>query len=268
MTIRIHKNKTSVALTIAGSDSGGNAGIQADLLTMSALGVHGTCVITCLTSQNPEAVSHVVPLSPEFILEQLKSIFSYFDVSVIKTGMLYNLEIMALLADYFDTIPQIMKVIDPVMIATSGAKLLKDDAINYFKNHLLAKATLFTPNLDEAAVLLGKERIQADEMEFCAIELAKTYNTPCLLKGGHLDGDTLTDILAMPDGEIDRFSSPRIYDINTHGSGCTLSAAIASFLAKGLPLLEAVTKGRTYLQKCLLIPKKLNDEFFIQHNTL
>ena len=265
MAIIVHTNKQNIALTIAGSDSGGNAGIQADLLTMSALDVHGTSAITCLTSQNPDNVSQVFPVPPEYVIGQIDQVLRFFEVKALKTGMLFNEAIIKALADYFKRIPNILKVIDPVMIASSGAKLLEDAAIAALKNNLLPQATLITPNLDEAAVLIGERPTTPKAIESCAQKIAKQYGVACLLKGGHMEGDRLIDILADKEGTLYKYETHRIPNVNTHGSGCTLSAAITAFLAKGLTLPDAVGKAHRYLQKALLAPKKLNGQSFIQH---
>ena len=242
-------NDLPVALSIAGSDSGGGAGVQADLLTFAANGVFGTTAIACLTAQNPDGVSGVAAIEPAFVAEQARQVFRFFDVRVVKTGMLFNAPIIAAVAEVLRERRGVPAVVDPVMVATSGAALLKPEAVAAVCEQLMPLAALATPNLDEAAVLLGRRPADAREMEAAALELAKRYGTAFLLKGGHLGGDELVDVLATPDGRTERWVGARIAGVDTHGSGCTLSSAIAAHLALGRSLVEAVAAGRDYLRR-------------------
>ena len=242
-------NDLPVALSIAGSDSGGGAGVQADLLTFAANGVFGTTAITCLTAQNPDGVSGVAAIEPEFVAEQARQVFRFFDVRAVKTGMLFNAPIIAAVAALLGARRGLPVVVDPVMVATSGATLLQPDAVAAVCERLLPLAALVTPNLDEAAVLLGRRPGDEAAMRAGALELARRFGVPFLLKGGHLGGTRLVDVLARPDGGTERWSGERIEGVDTHGSGCTLSSAIAAQLALGRPLLEAVAAGRDYLRR-------------------
>lgn len=254
-----------VALSVAGSDSGGGAGIQADLLTFSAHGVYGTTAITCLTAQNPDGVSavHAAPVS--IVHEQIVQVERYFHPRAAKTGMLFNAEIVETVAAFFERHPRMALVVDPVMVATSGATLLRQDAIEAMTRRLFPAATVITPNLDEAAVLLGRRPERADDLADAALELAARFGTAVLLKGGHLRGRELEDVLATAQGGISRYRGDRIHSVDTHGSGCTLSAAIAANLAHGLPLRESVARARRYLRGAMRRPVKVGRRRFIAH---
>ena len=255
-----------VAMSVAGSDSGGGAGIQADLLTMAANGVFGTTAITCLTAQNPDGVSAIEAMPAPFVREQMDQVHRYFRVGALKTGMLYNAEIISAVAAFLEDNPEIPAVVDPVMVATSGAVLLHQSAIEALQLRLLPRASLITPNLDEAAVLLGSRPATADDMREAAVQLAGTIGVPVLLKGGHLEeGEEVVDYLARPDGECSGFSAQRIPEINTHGSGCTLSSAIAANLAKQWGLTKAVGEALIYLRRGLRQPLYLNGVPFFNH---
>lgn len=259
------KTDIPVALTVATSDSGGGAGIQADLKTFASRGVYGTSVFCALTAQNPNEVLAIAELTEDFIQAQLNAIFRYYKVGAIKTGMLFSAKNIELVANYLRAHPTIPYVLDPVMVATSGAILLQPDAIDALKNRLLPAATLITPNLDEAAVLLGEHPKNPAEMEQAAKNLHEAFHTAVLLKGGHLESaGTLIDVLYTAEGPR-HFSHQRIDRINTHGSGCTLAAAITAELAKGQPLVEAVGSALEYLHATLEHPVYLNREGFIRH---
>lgn len=254
-----------VALTIAGSDSGAGAGVQADLLTFAAHSVFGTTVFSCLTAQNPSEVTAVEALPASFIEAQIKAIIGWFHVGAVKTGMLYDTPQIVAVADTLKAYPCIPLIVDPVMVATSGAMLLKPDAVATLRERLIPLATIITPNLDEAAVLLDGKAVTASNMEAAAKELAKCYNVPVLLKGGHLNTNELTDIFSDTAGNTRLFTHPRIKAVNTHGSGCTLSASIAANVARGIPLINAVEASLDYLSKTLRYPLHLNGEAFISH---
>ena len=254
-----------VALTIATSDSGGGAGIQADLKTFAANGVYGTSAFAALTAQNPDGVVAIEELSPKFLRAQLDQLAAYYPIEAVKTGMLFSAPLIKETACFLRDIGRPPLVVDPVMVATSGAILLKPDAIATLKRELLPLAAVITPNLDEAAVLLRCDRIDAHEMESAARKLSEAFGTAILLKGGHLPGDQLVDLLVQPGKTSLKLESTRIPGVNTHGSGCTLSSAIAAGLAQGLPLSEAVTKAHAYLQRALKNPLPLGDKAFIRH---
>ncbi|KKJ76400.1 hydroxymethylpyrimidine kinase [Kiloniella litopenaei] len=240
-----------IALTIAGSDSSGGAGIQADIKAMSALGVYAASVITALTAQNTCKVHSIFPVSTDFIQDQLYTVFEDLNVKAIKIGMLGTPDIISSVADVLKHYPQIPVVLDPVMVAKSGDKLLQDDAVASLKENLLPLAEIITPNLPEAAVLTGKkEPTSIQEMKDMLAALQVISPKAILLKGGHLDGDKSDDLLFDGQNEI-CLSSERINTKNSHGTGCTLSAAIASGIAKGFSLLEAVNAAKEYLTEAL-----------------
>jgi len=236
-------------LTIAGSDSGGGAGIQADLKTISALGGYAASVLTSITAQNTLGVQGVFNLSGDFIETQLDSVLSDIDITGAKTGMLANSEIIIAVAKKVQEYKLDRLVVDPVMVATSGDILLEAEAINNLKNKLLPLAYLVTPNMSEAGVLTGLKVKNLNDMKKAAKIIHKLGPKNVLVKGGHLP-TMATDILY--DGQqFIEYDAERINTKNTHGTGCTLSAAIATFLASGLNLAEAVKKAKNYLTKAL-----------------
>lgn len=242
---------TPVALTIAGSDSSGGAGIQADLKTFSALGVYGASVITAITAQNTFGVQGFAPVDATLVAQQMESVLSDLQVGSIKTGMLHNEKIITVICAILQHTKTPL-VVDPVMVATSGDRLLSASAISLLKEKLLPRATIITPNLEEAAVLLNSDvAITVDEMEAQAKQLLKLGCQSVLLKGGHLDGKNSADIFVSKK-IIKRFAYEKIVTQNTHGTGCTLSAAIAAYLACGADLLLAVTAAREYLYEAIL----------------
>lgn len=238
---------TAIALTIAGSDSGGGAGIQADLKTFSALGVYGASVITALTAQNTRAVTMVEPASPAMIAAQIAAVFDDLDIRAVKLGMLGGPEAIRTVAAGLEG-RAVPVVLDPVMVAKSGDTLLPEEAIATLRADLLPLADLLTPNLPEAARLLDcpPARTEADMLEQGHALLALGPRA-VLMKGGHAEGDTCTDLLIAASGTL-RLTARRLATRNTHGTGCTLSAAIAAGLAQGLELAEAVTTAHRYLQ--------------------
>lgn len=245
------KKEFPITLTIAGSDSGGGAGVQADLKTFSSLATFGTTVFTCLTAQNPDGVTGIYEISPDFVTSQLQAVATYFPIKAAKTGMLYSKDIIKSVSVFFYENPDIQLVLDPVMVATSGAKLLRDDAIQSLIDDLIPLAKIITPNLDEASLLLEEPINQYDQLVPMAKKLFQKYNVPVLLKGGHLpNAIEATDVLF--DGKsIYEFSKPFLKEKNTHGTGCTYSAAITSFLAHGKNLAEAVGSAKEYLHLSL-----------------
>lgn len=264
MDQRISPFSGAAALTVAGSDSGGGAGIQADLLTFAARGVFGTTAITCLTAQNPDGVSAVEALPPPFVREQMEQVARYFPLGAAKTGMLLNAGIIKEVAAFFAEHGDLPLVVDPVMVATSGAVLLEKSAIAALREQLLPRATVITPNLDEAAVFLGRS-IHPEEMEAAALRLSDVFGTAILLKGGHLPGEDLLDVLVIP-GEATRLlRHERIPGVHTHGSGCTLASAIAAELAKGGALPDAVETALAYLRAGMRTPLPIGREHFIAH---
>jgi hydroxymethylpyrimidine kinase/phosphomethylpyrimidine kinase len=240
-----------VALTIAGSDSGGGAGIQADLLTFAALGVFGTSAITCVTAQNPSSVTGIQPIDPEMVDRQIKAVCDGFPVSAAKTGMLYSSQIIKVVAadDVRQGIP--ILVVDPVMVAESGARLLKADAIDTLCADLLPQARVITPNLHEAEILCGHAISSLDEMRAAACEIGNRFDVACVVKGGHLPGDEVVDVL-YDEGEEHLFKSARANVEKSHGAGCVFSAAITAYLAKGDLLKDAVGKAKEFVRQTLL----------------
>ena len=236
------------ALTIAGSDSGGGAGVQVDLRTFQALGVHGTSAITAVTAQNLNGVTDVVGLPVDSVAAQIDAVLDGFTPRAVKTGMLWSAEIVERIASFAAAGRLPGLVVDPVMVATSGAQLLQQDAVTAYESMLFPHAAVITPNLDEAALLLGRA-IAYDEMEAAATALTERYGCAVLLKGGHLDGDP-HDLLLDSDGAR-WFRNQRVSGVNTHGSGCTLSAAVAAELAKGAPLVNACANAIAFLQQSL-----------------
>lgn len=241
-----------VGLTIAGSDNSAGAGAQADLKTMSALGVYGVTAITCVVAEVPGKVSAIQPIEPRIVAEQIRLLFEAFPIGALKTGMLYSCEIIETvcdtLAECFARLPQPPPiVVDPVMVATSGDALLKRDAIALYRERLFPMATLITPNLDEVRTLLGRPVTNLDEMRAAGHELVGTYDRAFLIKGGHLRLNPAIDLLCTTDGATREFSAPFIEGISTHGTGCTYAAAITAGLAKGLALPEAVGEAKQFL---------------------
>lgn len=242
---------TPIALTIAGSDSGGGAGIQADLKAFSALCVYGASVITAVTAQNTKAVTAVEGISLGVIAAQIAAVLDDMDVGAIKIGMLATPEIIqtvvAALEDYAGPI-----VLDPVMVAKSGDALLQDDAVTTLRESLLPRASILTPNLPEAARLLSQPvATSSAEMVAQGRALAELGPDAVLMKGGHGQGDVCTDLLVSRDAVLAELTAPRLATRNTHGTGCTLSAAIGAGLAKGLEPVDAVYEAHSYLQAAI-----------------
>ncbi len=240
---------TAIALTIAGSDSGGGAGIQADLKAFSALGTYGASVLTAITAQNTHAVTmgHILP--PALIAAQIKAVFDDLDVRAVKVGMLGTPEVIRAVADGLRG-REVPVVLDPVMVAKSGDRLLATDALAALRAELLPLATILTPNVPEAAALLDDaaagDPVAREAQGRALLDLGPDW---VLMKGGHADGPDCIDLLIGP--QVHRLTAPRIATRNTHGTGCTLSAAIAAGLAKGLDMPQAVTRAHDYLQRAI-----------------
>jgi hydroxymethylpyrimidine/phosphomethylpyrimidine kinase len=239
-------------LICAGSDSGGGAGIQADIKAVTALGAFAMTAITALTAQNTLGVHAVHPVPLAFIREQIRVVMEDLGADALKTGMLADTPTIEAVCDALaEYAPHIPLVADPVMVAKGGHPLLAPEAVDTLKRRLLPLATVLTPNLPEAEALCGAPIRDLPTMRQAA-EWLLTLGVPAvLLKGGHLPGDTVTDLLATPEG-VHAFQSPRITTRHTHGTGCTLASAIAAGLAQGLPLLEAVGRARAYVRAALL----------------
>jgi hydroxymethylpyrimidine/phosphomethylpyrimidine kinase len=244
--------KTAIALTIAGSDSSGGAGIQADLKTFSALGVYGASAITALTAQNTQGVDDVMVVPPEFVLAQMRSVASDLVVGAIKIGMLGTGGIIEAVLEGLDAFPSVPVVLDPVMVSTSGDPLLDEDAIDLLRTKLLPRADLITPNLKEAAALLGEPDESREKwMEGRAERLREMGARAVLLTGGESMAETALDIFVTDDG-AQRIEAPRVMTENTHGTGCTLSSAIAAELAKGETLDKAVKIAKLYVTAAII----------------
>lgn len=252
-----------IALTIAGSDSGGGAGIQADLKTFASLGVHGTSAITCITAQNPKHVLAIQACRPEIVRQQIEAVFQELRPAAVKTGMLYSAEIIRVVIEYFQTPRHLPLVVDPVMISTSGASLLKPSAIQLLKKQLLPLATLATPNLDEASALTGKKLRSLEDLRWAAKRIHEEFGCAALVKGGHLrNAREAADVFFDGTSEW-LLTAPFVKGVRTHGTGCTYSAAITGFLAQGCDLNTAVAQSKEYISQAIAQSKTVG-----KHSTL
>jgi hydroxymethylpyrimidine/phosphomethylpyrimidine kinase len=234
-------------LSIAGSDSGGGAGIQADLKTFSALGCYGMTAITAITAQNTLGVTGIHGIPPDMLRAQIDAVAQDIGVDAVKVGMLATPEVVRVVAQAIRTHRLPHLVLDPVMVTTSGDRLIASETVQVLVNELFPLAAVVTPNLDEAALLLGREIDGIDALEDAVQELLGLGAPAVLLKGGHLKGERVVDLLAMQTGQRKRLESARIATHNGHGTGCTLSSAIAAFLAQGYAMPQAVEKARAYI---------------------
>lgn len=266
-----------VALTIAGSDSGGGAGIQADLKTFAALGVHGTSVITSVTAQNPKRVTAIEPCSAAMVRRQLDAVFDELRPHAVKTGMLYSAEIIRTVARRLERTPGIPLVVDPVMIATSERRLLNRDALDALTKKLFRLATLVTPNLPEAAELVGHRIGSVEDMRSAAKEIFRRYGCAALVKGGHLAGSReAVDVLFDGTNEW-VLTAPFICGRRLHGTGCTYSAAVTAYLAQigsrrehrdddqRRGLLPAVTHAKTYISGAIAGARRVQGHWVLNH---
>lgn len=238
-------------LSIAGSDSGGGAGIQADLKTISALGCYGMTALTALTAQNTQGVRSIHAVPPQMLADQIDAVLEDLGAHAVKIGMLHSAETVHTVAQAITRHALTCVVFDPVMVATSGAVLVDASAVDVLVRELFPRATLVTPNLDEAALLVGRALHTEADMQAAADALLARGARAVLLKGGHLAGDTVSDLLALPHGERVWMRDARIATANTHGTGCTLSSAIACYLAQGQGLVQAVQAARQYIRGAL-----------------
>ena len=241
--------KLRVALTIAGSDSGGGAGIQADLKTFAALGVHGTSAVTAITAQNTLGVTAVHEIPPAIVVAQIDAVAADLGVAAAKTGMLSSAPIIEAVAGALRAHGISLLVVDPVMVAKGGARLLRDDAVDALREVLLPLAAVVTPNLPEAEVLLGHPVETLAERHEAARDLVRMGARAAVVKGGHAEGDAV-DVYADA-GQTFELTAPRIHTANTHGSGCTFSAAITSYLAMGLPPDESVRRAKAFISSAI-----------------
>ena len=248
---RISSKSLPVALTIAGSDSGGGAGIQADLKTFASLGVHGTSALTCITAQNPKRVWAIQPCRPEIVRQQIEAVLSELRPAAVKTGMLFSKNIIRVVAGFFKRGNRPPLIVDPVMVSTSGSHLLEPSAIEVLKNDLLPLDRLVTPNLPEAEILAGRELKSLEDLRSAAKEIHRRFGCAALVKGGHLPiAREAADILF--DGKDEwLLTAPFVRGVNTHGTGCTYSAAIAGYLARGCALTEAVARAKEYISQAI-----------------
>lgn len=239
-------------LTIAGSDSGGGAGIQADLKTFAALGCYGMSAITALTAQNTRGVSAIHGVPPDFITAQIDAVMSDIGAHAVKIGMLHAPEIVHAVAAAIDHHGMRKVVLDPVMVSATGARLIESDATQALVRELFPRASVITPNLDEAELLLGRPVQGMDDMPAAAQALLDLGARAVLLKGGHLAGDLVRDLLLMPGAPPLAMQDARVWTANLHGAGCTLSSAIAAYLARGADLAQAVQGARDYVRAALV----------------
>lgn len=240
------------ALTIAGSDSGGGAGIQADLKTFSALGCFGMSVITALTAQNTHSVSGIFPVPPEFIGLQMDAVLSDIGANAVKIGMLHSPEVIEIVSHKLSQWDCSNIVLDPVMVSKSGDKLLREDAVAALKTILIPKSLIITPNLLEASILLDRKVETSEDMARAAMNLTDLGCANVLLKGGHLTGQDSTDLLYQRDTDtLTELPGIRIHTLNSHGTGCSLSSAICAHLARGLDLVAAVRGAKVWLTGAL-----------------
>jgi hydroxymethylpyrimidine/phosphomethylpyrimidine kinase len=245
------QKQVPVALTIAGSDSGGGAGIQADLKTFAALGVHGTSAITCITAQNPRRVLGIQACKPEIVRQQIEAVFAELRPAAVKTGMLYSAVITRVVVEFFEQDGRPPLVVDPVMISTSGARLLKKSAVDLLKKKLLPLAALVTPNVDEAEFLLERNLTSIEDLRSAARELHERFGCAALVKGGHLrGGKEAADIFYDGNNEL-LLTAPFVKGVSTHGTGCTYAAAITTYLALGHILPVAVELAKEHITQAI-----------------
>ncbi|KON64872.1 hydroxymethylpyrimidine/phosphomethylpyrimidine kinase [Komagataeibacter europaeus] len=238
-------------LIMAGSDSGGGAGIQADIKTVTMLGGFAMTAVTVLTAQNTLGVHEVMPVSPAFVIAQMRCVMDDLGVDAFKSGMLDRAEVIEAIAGVLMTAVGIPYVLDPVMVAKGGAALLQDSALSALKSRLLPLASVLTPNLPEAEVLLDRRIGNRMEMVAAAHDLLALGPRAVLLKGGHMEGDELVDVLLARGGAAEEFVTRRIHTRHTHGTGCTLASAIATGLGQGMSLRDAVVRARAYVHKAI-----------------
>jgi hydroxymethylpyrimidine/phosphomethylpyrimidine kinase len=247
----MEKYKYHIVLTIAGSDSGGGAGIQADLKTLSALGCFGTSAITAVTVQNTMGVTGIHSIPPPIVRQQVKAIMDDIKPLAIKIGMIHTTEMAITIAGVLREYPEVPVIFDPVMVSSSGYRLMNDDTITALKKELFPLAALVTPNLDEAMLIADMEIRHVADMETAATCFIKLGCNAVLIKGGHLKGTKLCDLYLDKNGLKHRFESAFIDSNNTHGTGCTLSSAITAFIAFGDDILMAIEKAKVYVHQAI-----------------
>ncbi len=245
--------------------------MQADLKTFSALGVYGLTVVTCLVAEIPGKVSRIQPADDDMVAEQLRLLLNAFPVAAIKTGMLWSASIIRLVADVLATLPADRRpwlVVDPVMVATSGDALIEDDAVAAYRDALFPLADLITPNMDEAVTLLGRAVTGESDLAGAARDLVRALRAPVLLKGGHLRGSTALDVFQPREGPAQTFSGPYFHGVSTHGTGCTMSAAITAGLAKGMSLPEAIGAAKSFVSHAIRTLCRWNAIDALNHSAL
>ena len=247
--------KNTAVLTVAGSDSGGGAGIQADIKAFSACGVYGASVVTAVTAQNLEGVRAIQAIRPEMVEAQLRAVLEGYPVKAAKTGMLFSGAIIEVVAEVFAEYPHIPLVVDPVFAATSGGRLIKRSSIRVLCRRLLPQAALVTPNIPEAEYLFGSELRTVEDLRAAGEALFQRYGVPFLMKGGHLPSAAggAVDLLVDKSG-VKTYRAEMVRSVNSHGSGCTFSAAIAAYLARGRSLAVAVGEAKSFITASLRRP--------------
>ncbi|MGV4439261.1 bifunctional hydroxymethylpyrimidine kinase/phosphomethylpyrimidine kinase [Ornithobacterium rhinotracheale] len=242
-------------LSIAGFDGSGGAGMQADIKTISALGGYATTVLTALPVQNTMGVQSIFEIPPDVVKQQLESVLEDIRPDAIKIGMIYKTEIAQIIADFLAEMPDVPIVFDPVMVSSSGKKLFDEQANEFLIQKFLPKVSLLTPNLDEASILANMPIKSVEDMEQAGNIIMEMGVQSVLLKGGHLEGERLTSLFFDTDKSIHRFESQKIISKNTHGTGCTLSSAIATYIASGKTFLESVSLAQEYVYQAILHAK-------------
>ncbi len=241
-----------VALSVAGSDCSAGAGLQADLKTFTAFGVYGLTALTCAVSEVPGEVERIEAMPPDFLSSQVELLCRHFPVQALKTGMLYSTgHVMALVQSLERAGFSGALVVDPVMVASSGDSLIREDAVRAYRDLLFPRASVLTPNLDEAGVLLGRALTASQDLEPAARELCARYGVAVLVKGGHLEGAEAIDFLCEDGTSCETFCAPRVEGVKTHGTGCTYSAAIAAGLAHGRSLHQSVADAKAFVTKAI-----------------
>lgn len=249
---KLNKMHYKKVLTIAGSDSGGGAGIQADIKSISACGCYASSAITAITAQNTLGVRDIHPIPNIILRSQIEAVLDDIGADAIKIGLLHSSESIQIVANCLDQYQIKNVVLDPVMVATSGDKLLQDEAIAHLKNILFPKVRIITPNLPEAEIILGRKITSQSEFGAVAKELAEKFQVSVLLKAGHLNADILTDVLYdFENSSCTELPSKRIKSVNTHGTGCSLSSALAAFLAKGFNISESAQRAKEYITESI-----------------
>ena len=259
------RTQCPIALAIAGSDSGGGAGVQADLKTFASLNVHGTSAITCVTAQNPRAVTGIQAIRATLVRGQIEAVFAELRPAAVKTGMLFSADLIRVVVEFFERGPRPPLNVDPVMLATSGVVLLKPGAIRLLKERLLPLATLVTPNLDEAEILVGRKLQTLGDLEAAAREIHRVFGCAALVKGGHLRSVPVATDVFFDGRKVLRLAAPFVAGVSTHGTGCTYSAAITAFLARGEPLPRAIAMAKRYITRAIRWSYRAANHTVLQH---